>query len=131
MRSWRGKQARSQKVPAYVVLHNSHIEEIAARKPRSAHELGSIKGIGLRRAARYGQEILALVHGEEPGENGSEPVYRQHLEAAERLLSSGRGSEAVPELARALETGGEEVGRVVDELLALKTVEQTAEKEKN
>ena len=131
LRSWRGEQARSQKVPAYVVLHNSHIEEIAARKPRSAHELGSIKGIGLRRAARYGQEILALVYGEEPGENGSEPVYRQHLEAAERLLSSGRGSEAVPELARALKTGDEEAGRAVDELLAFKTVEQTAEKEKN
>ncbi len=130
LRTWRGEQARSQKVPAYVVLHNSHIEEISARKPQSAHELGSIKGIGLRRAARYGQEILALVHGEEPGKDGVGSAYRQYLDAAERHLSSGRGAEAVPELARALEAGGEEAAREVDELLSFKTVEQTVEKEK-
>ncbi|HZY66851.1 MAG TPA: ATP-dependent DNA helicase RecQ [Rubrobacteraceae bacterium] len=117
LRSWRGEQARSQKVPAYVVLHNSHIEEISTRKPRTIHELGSIKGIGLRRAARYGEEILALVHGEAAAGNGTEPAYRARLEAADRLLRAGRGAEAVPELARALELGGEEAKREVDDLL--------------
>jgi ATP-dependent DNA helicase RecQ len=122
LRAWRGDQARRQQVPAYVVLHNSHLEEIARSKPRSVHELGSIKGIGLRRAARYGDEILALVRGEEPTPQGnsrsSAPDYRQHLEAAERLLRSGSGAAAVPELARALEIGGEEAKRAVDALLA-------------
>jgi ATP-dependent DNA helicase RecQ len=122
LRAWRGDQARSQQVPAYVVLHNSHLEEIARRKPQSVHELGSVKGIGLRRAARCGEEILALVRGEEPA--GSEetdstpPDYRHHLEAAKRLLRSGRGADAVPELARALEVGGEEVKKAVDDLLS-------------
>jgi ATP-dependent DNA helicase RecQ len=122
LRAWRGDQARSQQVPAYVVLHNSHLEEIARRKPRSVHELGSIKGIGLRRAARYGEEILSLVRGEEPA--GSEeidstpPDYRYHLETAERLLKSGSGAAAVPELTRALEIGGEEAKKAVDALLA-------------
>ena len=117
LRSWRGEQARNQKVPAYVVLHNSHIEEISVRKPRTIHELGSIKGIGLRRAARYGEEILALVHDDYAGGGNAEPSYREHLEAAERHLRSGRGAEAVPELARALEIGGEEAKRKIDELL--------------
>ncbi|CAN5650518.1 hypothetical protein BH24ACT21_BH24ACT21_02220 [soil metagenome] len=123
LRSWRGDQARSQKVPAYVVLHNSHIEEISSRKPRTIHELGSIKGIGLRRAARYGEEILALVHGDGAVEKGKGPSHREHLEAADRLLRAGRGAEAVPELARALEIGGEEAKREVDELLG--TVERS------
>jgi ATP-dependent DNA helicase RecQ len=121
LRSWRGEQARRQQVPAYVVLHNSHLEEIAARKPRTVHELGSIKGVGLRRAARYGEELLALVHGDEalapvqsPGED-----YRVHLETAERLLRSGRGADAVPEMARALELGGDEARREIDDLLKL------------
>jgi ATP-dependent DNA helicase RecQ len=122
LRAWRGDQARSQQVPAYVVLHNSHLEEIARRKPQSVHELGSVKGIGLRRAARYGEEILALVRGEEPASSqetdSTPPDYRHHLEAAKRLLRSGRGADAVPELARALEVGGEEVKKVVDDLLA-------------
>jgi ATP-dependent DNA helicase RecQ len=120
LRAWRGEQARRQQVPAYVVLHNSHLEEIARRKPRSVHELGSIKGIGLRRAARYGDELLTLVRGEEPEGKSQSPTpdYRRHLEAAERLLRSGRGASAVPELARALELGGEEAKRAVDTLLA-------------
>jgi ATP-dependent DNA helicase RecQ len=122
LRAWRGDQARRQQIPAYVVLHNSHLEEIARRKPRSVHELGSIKGIGLRRAARYGDELLALVRGEEPvsqeESHGSSPDYRRHLEAAERLIRSGSGADAVTELARALEVGGEDAKRAVDALLA-------------
>jgi ATP-dependent DNA helicase RecQ len=110
-------------VPAYVVLHNSHLEAISARKPATIHELGAIKGVGLRRAARYGDEILALIRGEEspdiapPAQNG----YREHLEAAGRLLRSGRGADAVPALSRALELGGEEARREVDQLLGSRT----------
>jgi ATP-dependent DNA helicase RecQ len=122
LKRWRGEQARAQQVPAYVVLHNSHLEEIAARKPRTIHELGSIKGIGLRRAARYGEELLALVGGETmaaPEEAPTTSDYRSHLDAAGRLLRSGRGAEAVPELARALELGGDEARDAVNELLKL------------
>ena len=131
LRAWRGDQARRQQVPAYVVLHNSHLEEIAHRKPRSIHELGSIKGIGLRRAARYGDEILALVHGEETvsqgGPDSPAPDYRQHLEAAERLLRSGQGAAAVTELARAIEMGGEEAKRDVNNLLTTTPLDERKE----
>ena len=34
--------------------HNSHLEAISARKPATIHELGAIKGVGLRRAAAAG-----------------------------------------------------------------------------
>ena len=120
LRSWRGEQARKQRVPAYVVLHNSHLEEISIRKPRTIHELGAIKGVGLRRAARYGEELLALVRGEEAEDATPVQVdngFRGHLEAASLLLRSGRGADAVPELTRAMELGGEEARREVDELL--------------
>jgi ATP-dependent DNA helicase RecQ len=128
LRAWRGEQARSQQVPAYVVLHNSHLQEIAARKPRTIHELGAIKGIGLRRAARYGEEILALVGGGTPAsasnsdtgdpDNGA-AGYVIHLQNAEALLRVGRGADAVPELSRALATGGEEAREAVDRLLGI------------
>jgi ATP-dependent DNA helicase RecQ len=122
LKHWRGEQARLQRVPAYVVLHNSHLEEIATRKPQSIHELGSIKGVGLRRAARYGEELLALVRGEDAAApDPTQPEYRSHLETAERLLRSGRGADAVPELARALELGGDEARRAVNELLKLRS----------
>jgi ATP-dependent DNA helicase RecQ len=120
LKRWRGEQARRQRVPAYVVLHNSHLEEIAARKPQTIHELGQVKGIGLRRAARYGEDLLALVRGEEetpPDSTRSD--YHSHLEAADSLLRSGRGADAVPELARALELGGDEAREAINELLKL------------
>jgi ribonuclease D len=113
-------------VPAYVVLHNSHLEEISATKPRTIQELGSIKGVGLRRAARYGEELLAIVNGEAreaapPAPPPTEPPrangYRSHLEAAEGLIGAGRGADAVPELARALQLGGDEARQEIDELL--------------
>ena len=40
------------------------------------------------------------------------------METAHRLLRSGRGADAVPELARALQLGGEVARREVDALLA-------------
>jgi len=134
LKTWRSAQASEQRVPAYVVLHNSHLEEVSARRPRNIHELGNIKGIGLRRAARYGEEILALVRGEEPATppdgaadetpNGSAPDYRTHLQAAENLLRSGQGAEAVPELALALKIGGEEARLAVDDLLQASVAER-------
>jgi ATP-dependent DNA helicase RecQ len=122
LKRWRGEQARRQQVPAYVVLHNSHLEEMAARKPRTIHELGTIKGIGLRRAARYGEELLALVRGGESislEQEAAPSSYRTHLDAADRLLRSGQGADAIPELARALELGGDEAREAVNRLLKL------------
>jgi superfamily II DNA helicase RecQ len=117
LRGWRGDQARSQKVPAYVILHNSHLEEISSSKPANIHELGNVKGIGLRRAARYGEDILKIVHGETVEAAPSETDYSSHLDNARSLLNEGRGADAVPELARALKAGGEEAHRAVNELL--------------
>jgi len=125
LRSWRGEQARRQQVPAYVVLHNSHLEEISTRKPQTMDELGAIKGVGLRRAARYGEEILALIHGENAPAKApaTENGYREQLDAARRLLRTGRGADAVPALARALELGGEDARREIDNLLGSTTDE--------
>ena len=114
LKRWRGEQAKRQQVPAYVVLHNSHLEEIADRKPRTVHELGSIKGIGLRRAARYGEDLLALVRGEAPAapaEVSSHPDYQSHLDAAERLLRSGRGADAIPSSLAPSTSAGRKRGR--------------------
>jgi ATP-dependent DNA helicase RecQ len=115
LRRWRSEKAREQGVPAYVVLHNAHLEEIAARRPATVGELASVKGIGTRRAERYGGELISLLHGQPPA--AGEPPHRRHIEAAARLLTEGRGADAVRELARALDTGGEEARREVDELL--------------
>jgi ATP-dependent DNA helicase RecQ len=61
LRAWRAAQARTQGVPAYVILHDKTLHELAARAPASLDALLDVPGIGQAKAARYGAELLALV----------------------------------------------------------------------
>jgi len=48
-------------VPAYVVFHNSTLEEIAERGPRTLAELAAVPGVGPTKLERYGPEVLAAL----------------------------------------------------------------------
>jgi ATP-dependent DNA helicase RecQ len=48
-------------VPAYVVLHDSTIDGIAASRPTTPEQLRDIPGIGDKKLERYGRELIALV----------------------------------------------------------------------
>jgi DNA helicase-2/ATP-dependent DNA helicase PcrA len=61
LKTWRRERARADGVPAYVVLHDSHVEEIATRAPRSLVQLSRCAGIGPTKLERYGDEIIAVV----------------------------------------------------------------------
>lgn len=63
LKEWRSKEARSAGKPAYVILHDSTIEEIAAREPGTIDELLLVPGIGPSKGERYGEEILVVVAG--------------------------------------------------------------------
>jgi ATP-dependent DNA helicase RecQ len=61
LRAWRSDVARQHGVPAYVVLHDSTIDGIAAVHPTTVSELRGIAGIGDKKLEHYGAELLALV----------------------------------------------------------------------
>jgi superfamily II DNA helicase RecQ len=61
LRRWRQRVARSAGVPAYVVLPDRTLEEIAAKQPRNPSELRAVHGIGPVKLEMFGEEILALV----------------------------------------------------------------------
>jgi ATP-dependent DNA helicase RecQ len=61
LRAWRADIARQRSVPAYVVLHDSTIDGIAAARPSTLNALRNIPGIGDKKLEHYGDEILALV----------------------------------------------------------------------
>jgi ATP-dependent DNA helicase RecQ len=61
LRKWRTRRAREDAVPAYVVLHDATLDELAARRPRSQGELAAVKGLGPAKLERYGDELLALL----------------------------------------------------------------------
>jgi ATP-dependent DNA helicase RecQ len=69
MREWRRVVAKRAGMPAYVILHDSTLEEICRRRPASTTELLEIHGIGVRKAELYGSEILSAL--EAYGDDGT------------------------------------------------------------
>src|SRR3978361_1445483 len=65
LRAWRSDVARQRGVPAYVVLHDSTIDGIAASRPTTPGELRDIPGIGDKKLEHYGGELIALVRAAE------------------------------------------------------------------
>jgi ATP-dependent DNA helicase RecQ len=61
LKAWRSEIARKRGVPAYVVLHDSTIDGIAAARPSTLNALRNIPGIGDKKLEHYGDELLALV----------------------------------------------------------------------
>jgi ATP-dependent DNA helicase RecQ len=61
LKEWRRSQARTQGVPAYVILHDKTLAEIAQRRPNSLLALAEIGGIGERKLERYGRALLDVV----------------------------------------------------------------------
>ena len=61
LRLWRAETARTQGVPAYVILHDRSLREIASRHPTDITELLDIPGIGAAKADRYAEALLRLV----------------------------------------------------------------------
>jgi len=61
LKTWRLEQARVQAVPAFVILHDRTLAEIAAVHPRDMDALGTISGIGAKKLERYGAALLELI----------------------------------------------------------------------
>ena len=64
LRAWRGKCAKEQGVPAYVVFHDATLRQIAAVAPATLAELSEINGVGEAKLAKYGEQILELLADE-------------------------------------------------------------------
>ena len=61
LRSWRLERSQEDAVPAYVVLHDATLRELAADRPQTLEELAGIKGFGPVKVDRYGDDLLAVL----------------------------------------------------------------------
>jgi len=50
-------------VPAYVVFHDATLQAIAQARPASVEALRGIAGLGERKLANYGEQLLELIAG--------------------------------------------------------------------
>ncbi|MFJ4859978.1 ATP-dependent DNA helicase UvrD2 [Streptomyces sp. NPDC088748] len=67
LREWRAAQSKEQGLPAYCVFTDKTLIAIAEAAPSEEGELSMISGVGGRKLARYGAEVLAICAGQEVG----------------------------------------------------------------
>jgi DNA helicase-2/ATP-dependent DNA helicase PcrA len=68
LREWRLAVANHRSVPAYVVFTDRTLQALAELRPTDTGELAEIAGIGPRKLADYGPDLLALVGGAHPSD---------------------------------------------------------------
>ena len=115
LREWRRTTAKEQGMPAYVVLHDSSLDEICRMKPTSVAQLMTITGIGERKAELYGSEILAALKRYREGERAAALPEKKTAPALEtlQLLAEGKSFEEIAQIR------GRQVGTVVNAVAGL------------
>ena len=63
LKAWRLDTAREENVPAFVILHDSVLREIARSRPQDKAALSTISGIGESKLARFGEAVVGIVSG--------------------------------------------------------------------
>lgn len=111
LKRWRNMRARDDDLEHYRVITIKSMQEIAARLPVSMAELKTINGLGKRKLAAYGQELLALV---------VDYVGKEHID---KSISEG----AEPAAVKQKQAKGATYALTLEHLLAGKSIEQTAQ----
>ncbi|WP_334154797.1 DNA helicase RecQ [Tepidimonas sp.] len=61
LKRWRAEVARAQDLPAYVIFHDATLVALAQRLPQRDDDLAGIPGLGEKKRAAYGAEVLRVV----------------------------------------------------------------------
>lgn len=61
LKAWRAEVAKSHNLPAYVIFHDATLAAIAAADPQDVGDLAGISGIGEKKLAAYGDDLLRAV----------------------------------------------------------------------
>jgi ATP-dependent DNA helicase RecQ len=115
LREWRRNTAKEHGMPAYVVLHDTTLEEVSRTRPSSLRDLRRITGIGERKAELYGQQILALLRRYQEGARASAIPRKMTAPGLEtrQLLNAGKSLEEIAQIR------GRQLGTVVSTVASL------------
>ena len=97
LREWRRSMAKENKVPAYIILHDSTLEELCRRRPTNFSELKKVTGIGEKKADVYGAEILQALRNFDGGSRATAAVSKEPAPAEQTLilLKEGKSFEEI------------------------------------
>ena len=100
LREWRRQIAQEQRSPAYIILHDTTLDEVCRRVPQSIADLRQITGIGERKAEMFGQQVLDALSRFRAGARATPLPPKKTLPAEEtlRLLAEGRTFEDIAKI---------------------------------
>jgi ATP-dependent DNA helicase RecQ len=58
LREWRRSIAKEQGFPAFVVMHDTTLEELCRRQPRSLEQIRQVPGFGVAKTQTYGLKVI-------------------------------------------------------------------------
>ncbi len=67
LREWRRATAKEHRVPAFIVMHDTSLDDLCRKRPESLAELRGVSGFGERKTQVYGEQILEALRTFRPG----------------------------------------------------------------
>ena len=101
LREWRRNTAREKMIAAFVVMHDTTLDELCQKLPKTMKELRAVSGMGEKKCEMYGEEILELFKRFAGGKRASKEWQARpanaSLETLE-LLEQGRTFEEIAQI---------------------------------
>ena len=97
LREWRRATAAAQNLAAFIVMHDTTLDDLCRVRPKSTRELLSVLGIGELKAKKYGAQLLDALKRFDAGERAKPRPDAKVEPAAEtmRLLREGKSLEEI------------------------------------
>ena len=91
LREWRRVTAKESGTPAFVIMHDTSLEDLCRRRPQSIGQLLEVHGFGQRKSELYGPQIFDALKRFAAGARAAPMPAKKSKPAAEtmRLLAAG------------------------------------------
>ena len=100
LREWRRITAREKMIAAFIVMHDTTLDELCQKRPRTMKEMRGIPGMGEKKCEMYGAEILALFPRFERGERASKEWQARPTNASAETLELLEQGHTLEEIAK-------------------------------
>jgi ATP-dependent DNA helicase RecQ len=101
LREWRRNIARGKGISAFIIMHDTALEELCLAAPSNLSELRRVPGFGDKKVQMYGEQILAAFRSFREGERARQDLREKRSRPAEetlRLLIEGRTFEEIAQI---------------------------------
>jgi len=91
LREWRRTTAKESGIPAFIIMHDTSLDELCRTRPKSLPELLRVSGFGERKTELYGRQILDALKNFRGVAHANDAPKKNTKQAEEtmRLLAKG------------------------------------------